>query len=507
VSANWDALVIGAGPNGLVAATTLARQGWRVLVLEAKNRPGGAVYSQELTLPGYTHDVGAAFFPFADDSPAFRYLDLTGAGLEWRNARWESCHPAPDGSCASISRDIDLSVKSFGADGSAWRRLAEWKRAMGGRLASALLAPLPGLGPAWRLGPRHVARLGLYGLRTPAGWAQRYFQTEAARRIVPSLALHVDLGPNDFAGAGLGLVLALLAAESGFRVPVGGARSITQALLRRLEEAGGHLQLGSHVQRILVRRNKAVAIRTDQGEEVPVQRAVLADVGAPALYLKLLETGSVGRWLLKSMRRFRYGWGTFKMDWALAGPVPWLAEEARDSAVVHAGDSLEDLTAFTQEVRAGQLPAHPYLVIGQQSLVDPSRAPAGCHTLWAYSHAPSYIEGGWHKHREMFADRIEERIEELAPGFRALIRGRAIHSPADLEAMDENLVGGDLGGGSACFGQQLFFRPVFPYFRYRTPVRGLYLASASTHPGAGVHGACGFNAARMALWDCCGIRV
>jgi phytoene dehydrogenase-like protein len=250
-----------------------------------------------------------------------------------------------------------------------------------------------------------------------------------------------------------------------------------------------------------------VAIRTDQGEEVPVRRAVVADVGAPALYLKLLPAGSASGWLLRSMRRFRYGWGTFKMDWALAGPVPWLAEEARDSAVVHAGDSLEDLTAFTQEVRAGKLPTRPYLVIGQQSLVDPSRAPAGCHTLWAYSHAPSYMEGGWHKHREMFADRIEERIEELALGFRALIRGRAIHSPADLEAMDENLVGGDLGGGSACFGQQLFFRPVFPYFRYRTPVRGLYLASASTHPGAGVHGACGFNAARMALWDCCGIRV
>jgi phytoene dehydrogenase-like protein len=507
VSAIWDAVVIGAGPNGLVAAATLARQGWRVLVLEAKNRPGGAVYSEELTLPGYLHDVGAAFFPFADDSPAFQYLDLTGAGLQWGNAKWESSHPAPDGSCASISRDLDLSAKSFGADGPAWRRLAEWKRAMGPRLAAALLAPLPDFAAAWRLGPLKVARLGLYGLRTPAGWARRHFQSEAARRVIPSLALHVDLGPHDFAGTGLGLVLALLAAETGFRVPVGGARSITQALVRRLEEAGGHLQLGSYVQQILVRQNKAVAVRTEQGEETPVQHAVIADVGAPALYLKLLEPGSVRDWLLKSMRRFRYGWGTFKMDWALAGLVPWSAEEARNAAVVHAGDSLDDLAAFTQEVRAGKLPTRPYLVIGQQSLIDPTRAPPGFHTLWAYSHVPSRIEGGWQNYREVFADRIEARIEELAPGFRALIRGRAIHSPADLEAMDENLVGGDLGGGSARFTQQLFSRPVFPYFRYRTPIRSLYLASASTHPGAGVHGACGLNAACMALWDSCRIRI
>jgi phytoene dehydrogenase-like protein len=201
------------------------------------------------------------------------------------------------------------------------------------------------------------------------------------------------------------------------------------------------------------------------------------------------------------MRRFCYGWGTFKMDWALSGPVPWSAPEARESAVVHAGDSVADLQMFTEQVRAGQLPTNPYLVIGQQSLVDSSRAPAGSHTLWAYSHVPAQVERGWEQQREAFADRVEARIEGLAPGFRNLIRARGIHSPVDLENMDENLVGGDLGGGSARFDHQLFFRPAFPYFRYRTPVRGLYLCSASTHPGAGVHGACGFNAARTALGD------
>jgi phytoene dehydrogenase-like protein len=201
------------------------------------------------------------------------------------------------------------------------------------------------------------------------------------------------------------------------------------------------------------------------------------------------------------MKRFRYGWGTFKMDWALSGAVPWRVAEARESAVVHAGDSLADLRRFTRQVRSGQLPSNPYLVIGQQSLCDPGRAPAGGHTLWAYSRVPSVLPDGWAAQRERFADEVEKRIEGLAPGFRALILGRHIASPPDLEAMDENLVGGDLGGGSAWLDQQLFLRPAFPWFRYRTPIKGLYLASASTHPGAGVHGACGFNAARQALKD------
>jgi phytoene dehydrogenase-like protein len=496
-----DAVVIGAGPNGLTAAATLARHGWSVLVLEAKGRPGGALYSEQLTQSGYLHDVGAAFFPFADHSPAFQSLDLNGTGLTWRNARFESCHPAPDGTCASIARDPDLSARSFGADGPAWRRLARWEAAMGRRLVEALLAPLPALGPALRLGPRHLIRLGLAGLSTPAGFARRHFQTVAAQRVIPALALHVDLGPEDFAGTGLGLVLAFEAAGSGFRVPIGGARAITEALLKRLGEAGGILRLNTHADAIVVRGRRAVAVRTNDGNEIAVRRAVLADVTAPSLFLWLLPAQAVSGWVRRSARRFRFGWGTFKMDWALAGAVPWSAPEARESAVVHTGDSVADLIAFTRQVRRGELPENPYLVIGQQSLVDPSRAPPGCHTLWTYSRVPPVMPGGWARYREHFADRIERRIEALAPGFRGLILGRSVQAPPDLEAMDENLVGGDLGGGSAHFDQQLFFRPVFPYFRYRTPVRGVYLASASAHPGAGVHGACGFNAAQMAIRD------
>ncbi len=496
-----DAIVIGSGPNGLVAAATLARAGWRVRVLEAKSRPGGALYSLPTTLPGFVHDVGAAFFPFAQVSSALRSLHLDEVGLAWRGGLLESSHPAPDGSCVSIARDVDRAAQSFGADADAWRRLANWQAAMGDRLAQTLLSPLPSFGPALRLGFGNLLALAVAGLSSSAGYSRRLFKTETARRVLPALALHVDLGPEDFSGAALALVLALLAAGSGFQVPVGGARSITQALLRRLEQGHGTLHLNTHVDRISVRHGRAIAVQTNHGDEIPVARAILADVGPPALYFKMLPEDSVSGYLRGAIKQFRYGWGTFKMDWALSGPVPWRAEEPRQAAVVHAGDSIADMIAFTNQVRAGELPANPYLVVGQQSLLDGTRAPAGCHTLWAYSHVPSKLAQGWNACKEKFADRVEQRIEKLAPGFRKLILGRAVFTPDDLENTNENLVGGDLGGGSAHFTHQLFWRPAFPYFRYRTPVRCLYLASASTHPGAGVHGACGFNAANQTLRD------
>jgi phytoene dehydrogenase-like protein len=495
-----DAVVIGSGPNGLVAAVYLARAGFHVLVLEAKDQAGGAVRTAELTLPGFLHDVGAAFFPFGQTSPALLPLDLPGAGLVWKHAAFDSAHPAPDGTCAAIARDLEASVRAFGPDGEAWRKIALWHRRTRDRMLEALLSTLPAFGPALRLGPAALFTLARVALSSGRGFSSRAFRTEAARRVIPGLALHTDVGPDDGCGAIVGFILAVLASSGGFAVPEGGAGAITRALVRRLEQRGGSIRCGTRVDAIVVRSGRAVAVRTASGEEIPA-RVIIADVAAPTLYLRLLEPEVVPARIVRAMQRFRHGFGTFKMDWALDARVPFRNDDAARSAVVHAGDSLDDLASFTREVRQGVLPTHPYIVIGQQSIADPTRAPAGRHTLWAYSRVPSQPAGGWDGCREDFADRMEARIEELAPGFRKHILARSILAPPDLQALNENLIGGDLGGGSAAIRHQLFFRPVFPYFRYRTPIRGLYLGSSYAHPGAGVHGAAGRNAALAAERD------
>jgi phytoene dehydrogenase-like protein len=501
-----DVVVIGAGPNGLCAAATLARRGFKVLVVEANpRRAGGAVGTEALTLPGFRHDVGAGFFPFGSTSPAFRSLDLGGAGLVWRHARYESCHPALDGSFACIARGAGLETAPFGGarDADAFRALARFHAGIEPDLLAALLEPFPSVRPLLRLGLRALVRIAGLFARSGRSLASKLFESEAARRVLPGLGLHVDVGPDDAFGAPLGYMLGLTATTGGYAVPEGGAQSITTALVARLAEAGGEVRLGARVARVVVRGGRAAAVVLDDGSEIPAARAILADTSAAALLLGMLAERDVPSWLRAFLTRFPQGWGTFKMDWALSGPVPWRVEAARDSAVVHAGESLDDLSRFTREVRDGRLPERPYLVIGQQSLADPTRAPEGRQTLYCYSHVPSRVDrdGGWEEARARFADRVEARIEELAPGFRASILARHVAAPPDLEAGNANLVGGDLGGGSNAWHRQLLFRPVFPYFRYRMPVAGLYLCSSYTHPGAGVHGMCGLNAALIAARD------
>lgn len=497
-----DAIVIGAGPNGLVAAIVLARAGLRVLVLEANREPGGALRSRALTLPGFVHDMGAAFFPFGAASPAMRALDLPGVGLEWTRATIDSAHPAPDGTCASISGDLadDALFGGLPEDARAWRAIAEWHADTRDRMLEMMLSPLPPIMPALRFGPLNLLRLSEIALSSGRAFSARHFRSEAARRVLPGLGLHADISPDDAFGAAVGFMLAALASSSGFMVPAGGTGEITRALCTRLEEAGGEIRLGSHVDRIVTRHGTAVAVKTAT-EEIAFSRAVIADVAAPTLYLRMLDEDDVPARVVGAMRRFPFGFGTFKVDYALDGPVPWSHPDAQRAAVVHAGDHNDDLQRFAEEVRRGQLPDNPYLVIGQQSLPDPSRAPPGRHTLWLYSRVPSQAAGGWPDARMRFADRIDDRIEALAPGFKQRILARVISAPPDLEATNENLIGGDLGGGSAHVRNQLFFRPVFPYFRYKTPVARLYLGSSYTHPGAGVHGMCGFNAANIALED------
>ena len=498
-----EVVVIGSGPNGMVAACVLARAGLKVLVLEAHEaRPGGALASEEATLPGFVHDVGAAFFPFPRKSPAFKFLKLEQE-LTLHNMPIESCHPAPDGSVACITRDPDVSARLFGdpRDGETFRKLSLWHARMEEHILGFLLGPLPTIKPLLHMLPWSLFRFARIMLSSCAGLGRRLFHGEAARRVFPALALHVDLGPSDPLGAAVGYMLGMTATTAGYCIPEGGAGAITAALVRILERHGGRVMVASRVTRVIVGKSGAEGVVLADGTEIRATRAVLADTAAPSLLLDLVERQHVPGRVVRFMEKFPQGWGTFKVDWALSAPVPWAVPEARQAAVVHTGDSVADLQRFTDQVRRGELPDNPYLVIGQQSLADPTHAPAGQHTLWAYTRVPPRMAGGWHAHTEAMADRIDARIEGLAPGFRATVLKRRIVTPEGLEAMDANLVGGDLGGGSNAWNRQLVFRPMFPYFRYRMPVRRLYLCSSYTHPGSGVHGMCGFNAARMTLRD------
>lgn len=502
-----DVVVIGSGPNGLVAAIKLAQSGLAVTVVEADpRRPGGAVGSSDATLPGFLHDFGAGFFPLGRLSPAFAELEIERYGVTWLTAEIASCHPALDGSSACIvprSAADAAPADYFGSarDTAVWERLTREHARIEADLLAAIFAPIPSIRPLARLGLAALVRMGLRFAASSARLSRRWFESEAARRVLPGLALHSDLGPYDFAGGSLACVLGFSAGTVGYPVPKGGAQQITNALVTLLELAGGHLLLGSRVTRVIVRGRRASAVRLANGTELAARRAIVADTSARALLLELLPETDVPWWALRSARKFRHAWGTFKVDWALSAPVPWNDPNARRSATVHVGESIDDLARFTEEVRAGRLPERPYLVIGQQSLVDPTRAPPGYHTLYGYTHVPARIAEGWDAARERFADVIEQRIESLAPGFRSTILGRRVLAPPDLERANENLVDGDLGGGSNDLSQQLIFRPFFPCFRYRMPIAGLYLCSASTHPGGGAHGMCGYNAALRVLSD------
>jgi phytoene dehydrogenase-like protein len=511
-----DAVVIGAGPNGLVGANQLADAGWSVHVVEAQPEPGGAVRSSEELEPGYVNDHCSAFYPLAAASPAFRRLRLERYGLQWLHGPLVLAHPSGDGSCAVLSRDLEetaVSLDSFAAgDGKAWRQLfALWERVRPAAL-EMLVTPMPAMLPALRLlaalGPSatlDAARLVLLSVRR---FGEEHFAGEGGRRLIAGNALHADLTPETALGGFFGYLLCALGQDVGFPVPAGGAGNLTTALVKRLEDRGGTIECGARVERIVVRRGRATAVRTSDGREIGAGRAVLAAIDAPQLYLRLLARGDVPTRILAGIRRFEWDWSTIKIDWTLEGPIPWIAPDARRAPVVHVVDSVDQLTVQSSKIRMGRVPERPFLIFGQYSMIDRTRQPTGKETAWAYTHVPHHVRGDaggsltgrWdYAELDAFATRCEREIERLAPGFASLIRRRRVLGPRELERTNESLFRGAINGGTAQLHQQLVFRPMPGLGRPETPIRGLYLASASAHPGGGVHGGCGAIAARAAL--------
>ncbi len=513
-----DAVVIGAGPNGLVAANLLADAGWAVDVLEAEPEPGGAVRSGELTLPGYIHDRFSAFYPLGIASPHLRALRLDQHGLKWRRSPIAVAHPARDGTAAVLSLDENETAASLEAfapgDGAAWHRYMDHFDRVGFPFLRALLSPFPpvrgGAALARALGPAGLLEFARFGLLPVRRFAQEEFAGAGAARLLAGNALHADIAPETPGSALFAWVLVGLGQRVGWPVPEGGSGQLTAALVRRLEARGGRVICGTRVAKVLVRRRRAVGVCTADGREIDARRAVLADTGAPQLYLDLLDREHVPDRILRGLRRFQYDNATVKVDWALDGPIPWTSPEVRRAGTVHVAEGIDSLTRDAAGLAAGLIPGEPFLIAGQYAPVDPTRAPAGAETAWGYTHVPQQVRGDagpdglrgdWEDpgERERFADRMEAQIEPLAPGFRASIEARHITMPPDLERQNANLVGGAINGGTAQLHQQLVFRPVPGLGRSETPILRLFLASASAHPGGGVHGACGAIAARAAL--------
>jgi phytoene dehydrogenase-like protein len=512
-----DAVVVGAGPNGLVAANLLVDAGWSVAVLEEQPGPGGAVRHDREVDPGFVNDLFSSFYPLAAASPVVASLRLEDHGLRWSHAPHVLAHPLSDGRCAVLDRRIDATAASLDAfhdgDGAAWRRLHQiWER-LHPDILDALFTPFPPLRAGTRLAVRLRAAGGLRLARTLLLPVRRMgaeeFGGEGGRLLLAGNALHADLAPEAAGSGGFGWLMSMLGQTYGFPVPVGGAGALTDALVRRLRSRGGTLRCGQRVERVVVRDGRAVGVRIADGGRLAARRAVLADVSAPALYGELVEPEDLPSQIQADLKRFEWDFATFKVDWALDGPVPWRAEQAAPAGTVHLADGVDELTRFAAQIAMRQIPDRPFCLFGQMTTADPSRSPHGTESAWAYTHVPHEVAsdagdedltGAWDaREREVMADRVERQVERFAPGFRTLIRARRVLAPPTFQALDGNLRAGAINGGTAGIHQQLFFRPLPGTGRPETPLRGLFLASASAHPGGGVHGAPGANAARAAL--------
>jgi phytoene dehydrogenase-like protein len=465
-----DAIVVGSGPNGLAAAVALARAGRSVLVVEGAETVGGGARSAELTLPGYLHDVCSAVHPLVAGSPFLSRLPLAGHGLELLHPGVALAHPLDDGTAVVLDRSIEATSASIGgADGTAYAALMRPLARDAGRLLPALLGPLRP--------PRHpvpFARFALSAMRSAAGLARARFREPRARALFGGCAAHSMLRLDQPISASFGLVLALLAHSVGWPIARGGSQSIPDALAALLRSLGGEIRTSTPVESV---------------DDLPAARALLLDL-TPRQVLRVAGSRLPDSYR-RALGRYRYGPGVFKLDWALDGPIPWTAPECRRAGTVHVGGTLEEIVASEQAVAEGRESARPFVLMAQPTLTDPGRAPDGKHVAWGYCHVPPGSEAD-------MTERIEAQVERFAPGFRDLVIGRSAMGPADVERHNPNYVGGDINGGAQDL-VQLFARPVPRWSPYVTPADGLYICSSSTPPGGGVHGMCGYHAARAAL--------
>ena len=462
-------MVIGSGPNGLSAAITIAAAGRSVLVVEGADTIGGGTRSAELTLPGFVHDVCAAVHAFGAASPAMEAMELERHGLEWVQPEIAMAHPLDGGRAGVLHRSLDTTVIGLGADGPSWRHLFEPLIRQWDALAPQLMGPILTL-------PRHPLALARFGMHAvlPASITQRRFGTDEARGVFGGCAAHAFLPLNHPLTSAFGITLALVAHAVGWPIARGGSQAIADAMAARLTELGGRIDTGRWVRSLADLPPHRVALFDTN----PAQLASIAGDQLPQRYRRRLL-------------RFRHGPAAFKIDYALDGPVPWLNEACRRAGTIHVGGTFAEIRAAEADCAAGRMPERPFVLVVQQSLFDASRAPAGKHTLWAYAHVPhnSVIDA---------TAALEDQIERFAPGFRDLVLARHVSGPAALEEYNPNYVGGDIGGG-AHSGTQLVFRPNLGLHAYVTPNPSLLLCSASTPPGAGVHGMGGLLAARRAL--------
>jgi phytoene dehydrogenase-like protein len=463
----YDAVVVGSGPNGLAAAITLAKAGLSVVVIEARDEPGGGTQSAALTKPGFVHDVFSAVHPLALESAFFQSLQLEKFGLQWIHSPAEFAHPLDDGSTVLLRRSVDETAAGLGCDERIYQRcigglLKDWDY-----FKSEFLRPI-------RF-PRHPLRFARFGLPAilPASMLARLaFRDKYARALFAGAAAHSTLSLNAPASSAFALTLMLAGHHVGWPIPRGGAKSISQALLACLRSLGGELITGTPVETLA---------------QLPASRIVLFDL-TPRQILAIAEK-ELGSFFSGRLRRFRYGAGIFKLDWALSGPIPWKAPATAQAITVHLGGTLQNIAASESAVGRGRISQSPYVLLVQPSLFDASRAPAGCHTAWAYCHVP-------HGSTRDMTHHIEAQVERFAPGFRDRILARSIHGPRALEKLNANLVGGDINGGRVSI-PQLFLRPTARF--YSTSRADLYICSSSSPPGGGVHGLCGYHAALEAL--------